>query len=100
MAQNHIPGVSVSQVGRRYDVNAILVFTWRCCDPRYRPAACDDTALSFLPVEVVGDPSPRPVAAGPSDGRSEIALSNGHQVNASGSFGAEAWCCLVRVLGG
>lgn len=31
------PGVSVSQVARRYDVNTNLVFTWRR-DSRLRPA--------------------------------------------------------------
>jgi transposase len=29
VAQTYAPGVSVSQVGRRYDVNANLIFTWR-----------------------------------------------------------------------
>ena len=37
VAQTCAPGVSVSQVGRRYDVNANLIFKWRR-DPRYRPA--------------------------------------------------------------
>ena len=32
VAQTYAPGVSVSQVGRRYDVNANLIFTW-CRDP-------------------------------------------------------------------
>ena len=36
VAQTYAPGVSVSQVGRRYDVNANLIFTWRR-DPRYKP---------------------------------------------------------------
>ena len=35
VAQTLIPGVSVSQVARRYDVNTNLVFTWRR-DPRLR----------------------------------------------------------------
>ncbi len=29
VAQTRVPGVSVSQVARRYDVNANLVFKWR-----------------------------------------------------------------------
>ena len=37
VAQTLVPGMSVSQVARRYDVNANLVFTWRR-DPRLRPA--------------------------------------------------------------
>lgn len=35
-AQTLVPGVSVSQVARRYDVNANLVFTW-LRDPRFAP---------------------------------------------------------------
>ena len=33
VAQSYAPGVSVSVVARRYDVNANLIFTWRR-DPR------------------------------------------------------------------
>ena len=98
VAQSYAPGVSVSVVARRYDVNANLIFTWRR-DPRYQPAADAEEAPSFLPVEVVPDPSPsEPPAA--SDGRIEIALSNGHRVSAIGSFDADALCRVVRVLGG
>ena len=97
VAQSYAPGVSVSVVARRYDVNANLIFTWRR-DPRYKPAA--DDAPSFLPVEVVPEPPPPPDPAGPSDGRIEVALSNGHRVSAFGSFDADALCRVVRVLGG
>ena len=102
MAQTCAPGVSVSQVGRRYDVNANLIFTWRR-DPRYKPAADGEDAASFLPVEVVPGPASPPGPPGPpaaSDGRIEIALSNGHRVSASGSFDADALCRVVRALGG
>ena len=37
VAQSYAPGVSVSVVARRYDVNANLIFTWRR-DPRYPPS--------------------------------------------------------------
>ena len=63
VAQSRMPGVSVSQVARRYDINANLVFKWRC-DPRFQAAADEDALASFLPVEVVSDPVPRPVADG------------------------------------
>ena len=49
MGQTLIPGVSVSQVARRYDVNTNLVFTWRR-DPRLRPAAEQEPEPSFLAV--------------------------------------------------
>ena len=57
VAQSYAPGVSVSVVARRYDVNANLIFTWRR-DPRYKPAADAEEAPSFLPVEVVPDAPP------------------------------------------
>ncbi len=98
VAQTWAPGVSVSQVGRRYDINANLIFKWRR-DSRYRPTEDGEGALSFLPVEVVPDPlPPEPPAA--SGGRIEIALSNGHRVSASGSFDVDALCRVVRALGG
>ena len=45
VAQTRSPGVSVSVVARRYDVNANLVFKW-LRDPRYTPAA--DEAERYL----------------------------------------------------
>ena len=98
VAQSYAPGVSVSVVARRYDVNANLIFTWRR-DPRYKPAADAGAAPTFLPVEVVPD-APPPEAPGASDGRIEIALSNGHRVSAIGPFDADALCRVVRALGG
>ena len=50
VAQTLIPGVSVSEVARRYDANTNLVFTWRR-DPRFRPGVEEEPAPSFLPVE-------------------------------------------------
>ena len=50
----------MSQVGRRYDINANLIFKWRR-DPRYRPTEGGEGALSFLPV--VAEPASAPHAA-------------------------------------
>jgi transposase len=61
VAQARVPGVSVSQVARRYDVNANMVFKW-LRDPRFMPSA--DDLPSFLPVEVLPDAS---LAAAMSD---------------------------------
>ena len=97
VAQTYAPGVSVSQVGRRYDINANLIFKWRR-DSRYRPTEDGAGALSFLPVEVVAEPAAAPHPA--PDGRIEIALPSGHRVSASGSFDVEALCRVVRALGG
>ena len=96
VAQTCVPGVSVSQVGRRYDVNANLIFKWRR-DPRYRPAGDAEGASCFLPVEVVPEPSSPPSAP---PGRIEIALPSGHRVSALGWFEVDALCRVVRVLGG
>ena len=90
VAQTWAPGVSVSQVGRRYDINANLIFKWRR-DPRYRPTEDGEGALSFLPASA-------PHAA--SDGRIEIAPPSGHRVSASGSFDVDALCRAGRALGG
>ena len=97
VAQTCAPGVSVSQVGRRYDVNANLIFKWRR-DPRYRLTEDGEGALSFLPVEVAPEPASAPQAS--SDGRIEIVLPSGHRVSASGSFDVDALCRVVRALGG
>ena len=47
VAQTYAPGVSVSQVRRRYDVNANLIFTWRR-DSRYKPAADGEDAVPSI----------------------------------------------------
>ena len=49
VAQTRVPGVSVSQVARRYDVNANLIFKW-LRDPRFNPLPVEDATPSFLPV--------------------------------------------------
>jgi transposase len=48
-AQARMPGLSVSQVARRYDVNANLVFKW-LRDSRFASAETDDAPPGFLPV--------------------------------------------------
>ena len=51
-AQTRFPGVSVSQVARRYDVNANQVFNW-LKDPAFASPLAGDDVTRFLPVEVV-----------------------------------------------
>jgi len=91
VAQTQVPGVSVSQVARRYDVNANLVFKW-LRDPRYKPPEVD--VARFLPVEIVPE-SPVPEAP---DGKIEIVLSNGHTLHLSGAFDPDVVSRLVRCL--
>ncbi len=99
VAQTRVPGVSVSQVARRYDVNANMIFKW-LRDPRFKPP--EDELPSFLPVEVLPDASPGAVmadgAAVALDSRIEITLSNGHSLSVSGSFDPDAVVRLARGL--
>ena len=92
VAQTQFPGVSVSQVARRYDVNANLVFKW-LRDPRFKPV---EEASPFLPVEVIAEPPPPDVAT--SESKIEIILSNGHRVSISGAFDPDALSRLLRGL--
>ena len=94
VAQTLVPGMSVSQVARRYDVNANLVFTWRR-DPRLRPSVEQEEEPTFLPVEVVSGPVADPVAAPTTI---EVALCNGHRVSVTGAFDVESLCRLVQGL--
>ncbi len=99
VAQTRVPGVSVSQVARRYDVNANMVFKW-LRDPRFMPA--EDDLPSFLPVEILPDASLAAAMsdgdAVASDGRIEITLSNGLSLCVSGGFDPDAVSRLVRGL--
>jgi transposase len=111
VAQTRVPGVSVSQVARRYDVNANLVFRW-LRDPRFNRLVEDQAAVSFLPVEVVSEPPvlgppviDAPVAdapvleAGSSESKIEIVSPSGHRISVSGAYDPDALCRLVRGLG-
>ena len=101
-AQTRVPGVSVSQVARRYDANANLVFAW-LRDPRFRP---DETAVGeragFLPVEVIAeDREVRCDVGAPaltSEGRIELELAGGHRLRIVGSYDPEALARLIRGL--
>ncbi len=95
--QTRVPGVSVSQVARRYDVNANLVFAW-LRDPRFADAAASDVAR-FLPVEIVAEAKAKaPMAVPTTDGQIEIELAGGHRMRISGSYDPEALARLIRGL--
>ena len=97
VAQTRVPGVSVSQVARRYDVNANMVFKW-LRDPRFN--ALEGDAASFLPVEVISGPVPPVMDVAEPDGRIEITLREGHRVVVSGAFDPDAVSRLIRGLDG
>jgi transposase len=92
--QARLPGVSVSQVARRYDVNSNLVFTW-LRDPRFADGSGE--VASFLPVEIVQAPE---LSAAPSPGESriEIELAGGPRLRIVGSYDPEALARLLRGL--
>ncbi len=98
VSQTRVPGVSVSRVARRYDVNANLVFKW-LRDPRFQTADEVVEDQAFVPVEVVPDRAPMVVdQPEPSPSQIEILLSNGHRVRLSGAFDPDAVAGWLRGL--
>ena len=99
VAESYQPGVSVSVVARRHDVNANQVFGWR---RQYRELA--RVVGGFVPVVVSStegaEPAkllPAPTDTEPSaSGRIEIALADGSRVTVDRDVDALA---LSRVLG-
>ena len=99
--QATVPGVSVSLVGRRYDVNANQVFNW-LKDPRFAPAPINPEPAEpvFLPVEIL------PVDARPAGGAVEaqptieVTLPTGVGLTIRGAFDPDAVVRLIRGLEG
>ena len=100
--QARLPGISVSQVARRYDVNANLVFSW-LKDARFAP---DEVAVEehagFLPVEII-DAGAEPdreaeVDAPVPEGCIDMELAGGHRMRITGSYDPEALARLIRGL--
>lgn len=107
-AQATTPGVSVAQVGRRYAVNANLIFKW-LKDPRFAPGTdASDREATFLPVEIAAitthetaalDMSPPPSPSSPlSASRVDITLSDGRRVLIEGPTALTAVISLVQGL--
>ena len=94
--QTRLPGISVAQVARRYDVNANQVFNW-LKDPKFAAAASDEPPACFLPVEVVEPIEPEPVAVA-DRGEMVVELACGHRLRISGSFDPDALAVLIRKL--
>ncbi|UWQ77102.1 MULTISPECIES: IS66-like element accessory protein TnpA [Roseobacteraceae] len=94
-AQTRVPGVSVAQVARRYDVNANQVFNW-LKEPRFASEAEEEPVTRFLPVEVL---DAEPAAAPPDAGAQiEVELANGHRLKVQGGFDPDALAALIRKL--
>ncbi|MDB2407949.1 transposase [Jannaschia sp.] len=114
--QARLPGISVSQVARRYDVNANLVFTW-LRDARFVPEevalpiealaveadeAVDGATTAFLPVELIAKADATPSADVPPEphpaGVIEIALAGGHRLRVEGAYDPDALARFLRAL--
>ncbi|UWQ28530.1 IS66-like element accessory protein TnpA [Leisingera sp. M523] len=94
-AQTRVPGVTVAQVARRYDVNANQVFNW-LKEPRFAAEAKEEPVARFLPVEV---PDAEPASARPDAGAQiEVELANGHRLKVQGGFDPDALAALIRKL--
>ena len=94
--QARMPGVSVAQVARRYDVNANQIFNWMK-DPKFADDAVDEEGARFLPVEIVSEPAPAAPAV-ETTGVIELELANGHRLRISGGYDPEAIGRLVQHL--
>lgn len=86
----------MSQVARRYDVNANLVFTW-LRDPRFATGEPCEESTPFLPVEIVEDHTRRDRATC-VESRIEIELAGGHSLRVTGSYDPDALARLIRGL--
>ena len=110
--QTMLPGVSVAQIGRRYVVNANLIFKW-LKDARFVTGVTEAEETTFLPVEIgvgldVHDAPSLPMPAttrleqstGPAstNGRIEIELAGGHRISAEGGFDPEVLGRLLKGL--
>lgn len=95
-AQTRVPGVSVSQVARRYDVNANQVFNW-AKDPKFAASPDDADVGTFLPVEVIDQV---PAEALPPDDQSELRIdvAGGHRLTIKGAFSPDALAVLIRKI--
>jgi transposase len=96
-AQTRVHGVSVSQVARRYDVNANQVFNW-LKDPRFADAEAPESAPCFLPVEIVEKHEASSPNSDTEPSVLEIELAGGHRLRLIGAYDADALARLIRGL--
>lgn len=96
-AQARMPGVSVAQVARRYDVNANQIFNWMKDRKFAAVETVQEDDARFLPVEIVSEPAPAAPAVETTD-VIELELANGHRLRISGGYDPEAIGRLVQHL--
>lgn len=95
-AQTRLPGISVAQVARRYDVNANQVFNW-LKDPKFAAKPNDEAPSCFLPVEVV-EPTEPEAEAIVDHSEMVVELVCGHRLRIVGSCDPDALAALIRKL--
>ena len=96
-AQTRVPGVSVSQVARRYNANTNLVFTW-LRDPRFAPHKAAEETATFLPIKIVAERGCPEPATPAIESRIEIDLAGGHRLRITGHYDPDALARLIRGL--
>ncbi len=96
-AQTRVRGVSVSQVARRYDVNANQVFNW-LKEPRFADAEPPEPEAVFLPVEVAKEQDIAVANDGADPATLEIDLSSDHRLRITGAYDGDALARLIRGL--
>ncbi len=93
-AQTRARGVSVSQVARRYDVNANQVFNW-LKEARFADAEAPEAGTAFLPVEIT-EPRGMPVLNDSTEPSTlENDLCSGHRLRITGAYDADALARLI-----
>lgn len=95
-AQTRLPGISVSQVARRYDVNANQVFNW-LKDPKFASASEDTAAKMFLPVEIIEPIRTKPEVVADRN-EMVVELACGSRLRIAGSYDPDALAVLIRKL--
>lgn len=95
-AQTRFSGVSVSQVARRYDVNANQVFNW-LKDPKFASLPDDNDVGRFLPVEIAEPVRLEPMS-GAGCGELQIDVVGGLRLKITGSYDPDALAVLIRKL--
>lgn len=108
VSQSTVPGVSISQISRRYDVNANMIYKWRreLGLRIYKKSAEDveNATHSFLPVSITDHstdiieqkPEPSPVAL--PDGKILITVAGDTHLEINGNFDGDAVAHLIKAL--
>ena len=101
--QTLAPGVSVTQVARRYAMNANLILKW-LKDPRFQPGEQETEELAFLPIEVSSADTSLSNTANDKflpcqpGGSIKIKLVAGHRLTIEGGFDGDALARLLKGL--